>query len=510
MILTKSFRRERIPLSFAPHMATDAPQKIWFGHPAGLSTLFFTEMWERFSYYGMRALLVLFMVDQIESGGMGLTEKTAGAIYGLYAAGVYLAALPGGWIADRLLGPQRSVWVGGILISAGHFSLGVPVNQFFFFGLLLVILGTGLLKPNISAMVGQLYPEGGARRDAGFTIFYMGINLGAALGPIICSSLGENYNWHYGFMAAGVGMIAGLIQFKLTKHNLGDIGKKPPHRTTTKKRDWLIVGSGTSTVIIVAALAMMGVVIIDPVWLAGSTTFVIIGLAVAFFGWAFFFSDLTTAEKKRVGVIAVLFVASAMFWSGFEQAGSSLNLFADRQTDRSFGERVIPAGWFQSLSPIFVITLAPVIAAMWMGLSKRNIFPNLATKFAFGLILLAIGFGVVAIASKRALSTGAVWPSWLIMTYLFHTLGELLLSPVGLSSVTKLAPARLAGQMMGIWFLATSLGNLIAGLFAGEVSGTNAEMMPMRFLQVVMTAGGTGLILLMFSKPIQKLCGGVK
>jgi POT family proton-dependent oligopeptide transporter len=508
-------------------MAADASQKTWFGHPAGLSTLFFTEMWERFSYYGMRALLVLFMVDQFESGGMGLTERTAGAIYGLYAAGVYLSALPGGWIADRLLGPQRTVWVGGILIAAGHFSLGVPVTQFFFLGLLLVILGTGLLKPNISAMVGQLYPEGGARRDAGFTIFYMGINLGAAIGPLICSSLGEKFNWHYGFTAAGVGMVAGLIQFHFTKSNLGEIGTEPPHKTTTQKRDWAIVGSGTGTIVMVAGLAMAGILIIDPVWLAERTAVIIIGLAFVFFAWAFLFADLTIPEKKRVAVIGVLFVASAIFWSGFEQAGSSLNLFADRYTDRTIGETEIPAGWFQSLNPIFVVTLAPVIAAMWVGLSRRNIFPNLATKFALGLILRSIGFLVVALGSKRALDSGSVWPTWLIMTYLFHTIGELFLSPVGLSSVTKLAPRRLVGQMMGVWFLATSLGNLIAGLVAGDfnlddegqqpgallawvMSTFNLEVLPALFLQIVITALPIGALLLIFSRPIQKLCGGVK
>ncbi len=491
-------------------MAADASQKTWFGHPVGLSTLFFTEMWERFSYYGMRALLVLFMVDQIKNGGMGLTDETATAIYGLYAAGVYLSALPGGWVADRLLGPQRTVWIGGILIALGHFSLGVPVTQFFFLGLLLVIVGTGLLKPNISAMVGQLYPEGGARRDAGFTIFYMGINLGAAIGPIICSSLGENYNWHYGFTAAGVGMVAGLIQFHLTRHHLGDAGLAPVRASTTQKRDWMVVALGLGTLAVVTGFSMAGMLTIDPVWLARSTTVVIIGLAVVFFAWAFLFAGLDSIEKKRVAVIGVLFVASAMFWSGFEQAGSSLNLFAERNTIREFGDQTIPAGWFQSLNPIFVITLAPVVAAVWVALSRKNIVPNLATKFALGLILLAVGFLVVAIASKRAISTGPVWPTWLVTTYLFHTIGELFLSPVGLSSVTKLAPKRLVGQMMGVWFLATSLGNLIAGLFAGEVSGDNVEMMPTRFFQVVMTAGGTGLILLMFSKPIQKLCGGVK
>ncbi len=482
------------------------------GHPRGLYTLFFTEMWERLSYYGMRALLVLFMVDEVRRGGLGLTDEVATAIYGLYTAGVYLAALPGGWIADRLLGAQRAVWLGGVVIAIGHFALALPGTTTFFLGLALVVIGTGLLKPNVSTLVGELYPEGGARRDAGFTLFYMGINVGAAIGPLICSTLGEKLNWHYGFAAAGVGMVFGLVQFQLTRRHLGAVGLPPSHSPQTRRRDILIALFGIATLIALFVLTATGVIVVNPVWLARRTAFVIVGIAIAWFTWAFLLAGLVADEKRKLAVIVLLFLASAMFWAGFEQAGSSLNLFADRHTQRILPGSgfEVPSGWFQSLNAGFVILFAPAVAALWMTLSRRRIEIPLVGKLAFGLILLAAGFLVLAVGAQRAVQTGPVWPSWLIITYLLHTWGELLLSPVGLSSVTKLAPRRLVGQMMGIWFLATSLGNLIAGLFAGEVSGDNTAAMPMRFLQVVATAGGTGVLLLLVARPIQRLLGNVR
>lgn len=476
-------------------------------HPRGLRTLFFTEMWERFSYYGMRALLVLFMTAEIQRGGLGLTDKVATAIYGLYVAGVYLSALPGGWIADRLLGAQRALMVGGALIALGHFTLALPSLKAFYLGLTLVVLGTGLLKPNISALVGQLYPEGGARRDAGFTIFYMGINLGAAIGPLVCGSLGERMNWHHGFGAAGIGMVLGLVQFRLTRHQLGDIGLTPAHRGANSQRDWKVLGVAVLAVAALITLALAEVIPIEPVRLAQRTSGVIVGMAAAYFLWAFFFAGLGLVEKKRVGVILILFIASALFWSGYEQAGSSLNLFAERYTQRAvpFLAEPMPASWFQSLPAVFVILFAPVVAGIWVWMAKHERNPSLGTKMGWGLILLAVGFLVVALASRRALASGPVWPTWLVATYLLHVFGELLISPVGLSSVTKLAPPRLVGQMMGIWFLGTSLGNLMAGLFAGEVSGENAAAMPARFLQVVVFSGAVGLVLLLFTKPIRRL-----
>jgi POT family proton-dependent oligopeptide transporter len=311
-------------------------------HPRGLRTLFFTEMWERFSFYGMRGLFVLFLTALVQNGGLGLNDKTATAIYGLYTASIYLASLPGGWVADRLIGARNAVFLGGILIIIGQFTLVLPSIHTFFLGLLFVVMGTGLLKPNISVMVGQLYPEGGVKQDSGFTIFYMGINVGAAIGSVLVEYLGENINWHLGFGAAGVGMILGLIQFKLTGHYLGDIGKinvknnshKSDESSIGKKRDWIILGVVLFILVLGASLCLMGAVSLDPILLAKKAAYLMLGLALAFFLYAFLFAGLTTGEKKRVGVIVLLFVASAMFFSGFEQAGASLNIFAERYTCR--------------------------------------------------------------------------------------------------------------------------------------------------------------------------------
>lgn len=482
------------------------------GHPRGLYTLFFTEMWERLSYYGMRALLVLFMVDQVRNGGLGLDDKTATAIYGLYTAGVYLAALPGGWIADRLLGAQRAVWIGGILIAIGHFLLAVPSAAVFFAGLLLVVTGTGLLKPNISALVGALYPEGGARRDAGFTVFYMGINLGAGIGPLVCSLLGEKLNWHYGFTAAGIGMVLGLIQFRLTRHHLGTAGQPPADRGAATRRDWGLLWAAVVLAGALVGLVYAGVVPLNPIKVAQNTTVLLVGLAAAYFLWAFLFAGLTAAEKGRMGVIVLLFISAALFWGGYEQAGSSLNLFAERFTERSVTgtDWTIPTGWFQTLPAVFVIAFAPVAAAVWMALGRRGRNPSLAVKMSVGLLLLAVGFVVVAVAAQRTHGGGKVWPTWLVLTYLFHVFGELCVSPVGLSSVTKLAPARLVGQMMGIWFLAASVGNMAAGLFAGEVTGENTGDMAAKFLQVAAVGAVTGIVLLALNKPVRRWMGGVE
>jgi POT family proton-dependent oligopeptide transporter len=482
------------------------------GHPPGLYTLFFTEMWERLSFYGMRALLVLFMADKVAEGGLGMTDETANAIYGLYTASAWLACLPGGWIADRLLGAQRAVWYGGLLITAGHFVLGIPAKPTFFLGLALVALGTGLLKPNVSTLVGQLYPEGGARRDAGFSIFYMGINLGAFIGPLVCSYLGEQINWHLGFTVAGFGMAAGLVQYRLTRHNLGDAGLVPPQPSRTVVRDWLLVAG----MLLVLGLLAAGVYLtqVDPVMVAWRMVGLLAGIAAVYFAWAWFFAGLDRVERGRLVVIGVLFLAAMLFWAGFEQAGSSLNLFAERHTVRTVAiaqrEFEVPAGWFQSINAIYIIMFAPMFAALWVGLARRNVAPSLTAKMAWGLLLLALGFVVMYFGARQATTAGKVWPHWLIATYLIHTFGELCLSPVGLSAVTKLAPPRLVGQMMGIWFLGTSLGNLVAGLLAGNVSGDNVAAMPGRFLQIVLMAGVAGMVLMLLAWPMRRLSGDVE
>ena len=485
--------------------------RTWLGHPISLSTLFFTELWERFSYYGMRALLVLFMVDEVQKGGMGMDDEMATSIYGLYTAFVYLACLPGGWIADRLLGARKAVWVGGLIIAAGHFALAVPSQSAFFVGLLLVIIGTGFLKPNVSAMVGQLYPEGGARRDAGFTLFYMGINIGAFLGPLICSYLGENVNWHIGFGAAGIGMLLGVIQYWVTSHRLGNTGLLATHPRASNEstqgmdRAWYPVIGFFAVLTIVVALTFSGILKVNALTLAQNTTYVIVGLAVAFFVYIFTFGKLSPTEFRQTLVIVVLFIASAVFWSGFEQAGSSLNLFAERHTNRlAFGFE-IPSGWFQSLNPFYIVVFAPVFASLWISLAKRQLDPSMPAKFALGLLLLGLGFLLMVGAAKWVTAGNQAAPYWLILTYLLHTMGELCVSPVGLSSVTKLAPKRFVGQMMGIWFLATSLGNLIAGLMAGRFNPEAINEMPDLFLQIVLTAIGAAVLLILFTQRIKKL-----
>jgi POT family proton-dependent oligopeptide transporter len=496
-----------IPESVAGPSAISVPQK----HPIGLYTLFFTEMWERFSYYGMRALLVLFMVDTVK-GGMGLDDKTATAIYGLYTAAVYLMSLPGGWLADRIFGAQRAVWYGGVVIALGHFTLALPWVQTFYLGLVFVVVGSGTLKPNMSGLVGELYPEGGARRDAGFTIFYMGVNLGAAIGPLVCGWLADNRGWHWGFGVAGVGMVLGLIQFKFSRHFLGSAGTRRGNEAPLNILERAALYCGVPAVVIVLALIMMGWIHLNPVLVAQYMAYVILAMALVFFLVAFLFCDLNNVEKQRVAMILVLFLASALFWSGFEQAGSSFNLFAKRYTARTLEwiHYEVPAAWFQSLGATFIICFAPVFAWLWVWLARRNLDPSIPVKFALGLLMLAGGFAVMAGASLVVISAGKASPGWLVTTYLLHTFGELCLSPVGLSSVTKLAPRKLAGQMMGIWFLATSLGNLLAGLLAGEFNPDAIQGWPHLYLKIVLLPTAAGILLIILSRPIKRLMSGVK
>lgn len=478
-------------------------------HPRGLATLFFTEMWERFSYYGMRALLVLFMVDAAR-GGMGLDDRTATAIYGLYTAAVYLLALPGGWLADRIVGAQRAVWIGGVLIALGHFTLAVPWPQTFYLGLILVAVGSGTLKPNMSGIVGELYPEGGARRDAGFTIFYMGVNLGAALGPLICGWLATAYGWHYGFGAAGVGMVLGLVQFRLTRHWLGDAGVTPGNPAPIPSGQRALLLGAVVLAVALAALGVAGRLRFDPVSVAHAMTYVLVGIGVVFFLNVFLRAGLVAEEKKRVGMIVVLFVASALFWAGYEQSGSSFNLFAERFTARVWLGFEIPAAWFQMIGATWIILLAPAFASLWVFLGRRGLDPSIPVKFGLGLLLLAAGFVIMAGAAGVVASGQKVWPTWLVATYLAHTLGELCLSPVGLSSVTKLAPRPLAGQMMGAWFLATSLGNLVAGLLAGNFDPNSTQQWPGIYLRVAVLPIAAGLLLVIFSKPLKRLAAGAR
>jgi POT family proton-dependent oligopeptide transporter len=493
-------------------MSSALPTATFLGHPRGLATLFFTEMWERFTYYGMRAVLVLFLVAAVGQGGFGIDDKTAAAIYGLYTAGVYLAALPGGWIADRLIGARHAVLVGGIAIALGNAILATSLSlRAFYLGLFVIVLGVGLLKPNVSAMVAELYPEGGARLDAGFTVFYMGINLGATLGPIVTGEAQELIGPRAGFAAAGLFMALGVVQYHFTRRHLGDAGKPPRVANAVRTRSWIYLWLGLAASFLALAACTLGWIEVDPLRLAHVSTLVIAGTAAAFFAYVFLAAGLTAEERRRAVVIVVLFLGSALFWSGYEQAGSSLNLFAERYTDRAIGSHfVIPTGWFQSLNPAFVIIFAPVVAWSWVALARRHLNPSAPAKFAIGVILMGSGFLVMVAASSFVAHGSKVLPYWLILTYLFHTFGELCLSPVGLSYTTKLAPKRLVGQMMGMWFLSLSLGNLTAGLIAGEFDASNVAAMPGQYLHIVYFAVGLGAVLLILSRPVKRLMGNIE
>ncbi|MGH8226188.1 MAG: peptide MFS transporter [Gammaproteobacteria bacterium] len=496
----------------------DVLQKMWLGHPRGLATLFFTEMWERFSFYGMRALLVLFMVAAIDKGGLGFGDKTATAIYGLYMAGVYLTSLPGGWIADRLIGQQRAVWYGGIIIALGHFTLAIPSHESFFIGLILIVLGTGLLKPNASTMVGDLYPEGGARRDAGFSIYYMGINLGGFIGPLVCGWLGQKVNWHYGFAAAGVGMVLGLIQYRLTIRHLGGAGRGVFSRFQdvaaewrSRRRGWVALGAGLAVLGVLIALGYLGVIVYSPLALALWSGFAILAFGVGFLVWVFARGGLNAKEKRRLVALAILFLVQVLFWAGYEQAGSNFNLFAERYTDLHVFGWGFPASWFQSENSLLIILLAPFFAWLWIWLGRRKLDPSTPLKFALGMVFMGIGFLVMTGAAWIVVAGSKVLPTWLALTYLLHTIGELCLSPVGLSATTKLAPRRFGGRMMGTWFLFLALGELLAGLIAGRFSAHDVHEMPHIYLTVAAVGIGVGVVLALFARPIQRrLIGDVK
>ena len=500
-----------------PGLERGASKRTFFGHPVGLSTLFFTEMWERFSYYGIRPLLVLFMTAALTSGGFGFERQTASSIVGIYAACVYLASLPGGWIADRLLGLRRAIWYGGILIALGHLSIALSIifaHSAFFIGLVLIVLGTGLLKPNISAIVGELYPEGGARRDAGFSIFYMGINIGALVAPLITGYLGERVGWHLGFGAAGVGMVIGLITYRLRADNtLGNIGMVPGSTDPDEhRRVKLSVMIGVAVIALLVVLTMAGILHVNPVSLAQKMTLVIVGSALLYFIYLFVGGGLTFEEKKRVVIIILLFIFAAIFWSAFEQAPTSLNLFARDYTNRVVFGWEMPTLWLQAANSVFVILLAPVFAIVWVALGKRGKDPSSVAKFAWGLFFAGLGFVVMLIAANIVINGGGnvrVSSWWLVFSYFLQTIGELSLSPVGLSSMTKLAPFKFKGQMMGVWFMAAALGNLIAGLVGGNVDPEKLEQMPILFRQTSISLFIAAVVCGLLVFPVGKMMKGV-
>jgi POT family proton-dependent oligopeptide transporter len=496
----------------SPELTSITADRSFFGQPRGLSTLFFTEMWERFSYYGIRPLLVLFMTAALVRGGFGFDRPTAAAIVGIYSASVYLASLPGGWIADRWLGLRRSIWWGGVLIALGHLSIGLSAifaHQAFFLGLILIVMGTGMLKPNISALVGDLYPEGGARRDAGFSIFYMGINAGALIAPIVTGFLGERVGWHWGFGAAGVGMLIGLLTFRArAAETLGPLGLTPGGSVADQQRARTITLGTLAVIAVVVVMATLGVFAIDPVAIAKMMKNIILTVAVIGFAYLFFFAGLTGDEKKGIVVILVLFIFSVVFWSAFEQAPTSLNLFARDFTDRTVFGWEMPASWFQSVESFFVILFAPMLAVLWTRLGSRGRDLSSPTKFALGLALAGVGFLLMVAAANRVVSGGAatrVSMLWLIGSYAFQGLGELALSPVGMSSMTKLAPRRFAGLTMGVWFTSLALGNLIAGLVGGNVDPEKLDQMPALFQRTAMSLFIAAAVLLVLVVPIRQM-----
>jgi len=450
------------PIGDRPRPATlDAS---FFGHPRGLSTLFFTEMWERFSYYGMRAFLILYMVH-----ALGFDDKRAGSVYGTYTASAWAAAIFGGIIADRWLGQYKSVLIGGIIIAIGHFTLAFHALPFFYTGLACIVVGTGLLKPNVSGIVGSLYDAQDSRRDAGFSIFYMGINLGAALGPFIAGYLAQRVDWHLGFACAGVGMTLGLIQYVMGRRHLQPaIDRLAEQRKSARAT---VAASSVSTV-------------------STERTF----------------GGFTKVEWKRLAAMAVFFIFAAIFWGAYEQAGSTLNLFGDRYTRTSILGVSFPSSWFLTVQAIFVIVLAPAFAWLWVRLGKRE--PSTPAKFAIALLMIGVSFLFLLLPANEIQDSPAVRvsPFWLIGCYFIQELGELSLSPVGLSVFTKLAPVKIVGMMLGVWFLADSVGNKVAGFAAGFIS---SAPLPQLFGLVAAVCLGASAVAFLMIKPVRGLMGGV-
>jgi len=510
--------------------ATDRPpvldDRALLGHPRGLGLLFVTEMWERFSYYGMRALLVLYLVNVLK-----WDTARAANLYGTYTMLVYLTPVIGGYLADRFIGTRRSLVIGSVIISLGHFSLAFPGMTMFYVGLGLIILGTGFFKANVSTMVGQIYREGDARRDSGFTIFYMGINLGAFLGPIVCGWLaqGSSFGWHYGFAAAGVGMLLGLVVYLWGREKylpgIGVVASRRDSATRESSAGHVVADPGSSAMTHAAIGAVGGAVV---GWLlgGGSLLALMMGLVI---GAALSVSMLGSHGEERRRVIALFIVVFFVifFWAAYEQTGSSMNLFADKNTDLRLGSFNIPSSWFQSVNPFVILVFAPIFAAMWTALARAGREPSTALKMVLGLALLATGFLFLVIGGSRADTGILVSPFWLVAAYTFHTWGELCLSPVGLSYVTKVAPVRFASLLMGVWFLANAAANKIAGALAaytptpGEVpkaavGGLGGVIQSMArtnhgFYMIFVIAGfGAAAVMLLFVPLLKNLTRSVK
>ena len=510
----------------------------FLGHPAGLFVLFFVEMWERFSFYGMRALLVFYMVKELM-----YADAEAYAIYGAYGSLVYATPIIGGLLADRLLGYRRAIVLGGVLMTLGHFAMAIEHEVFFYGALGLLILGNGFFKPNISSLVGKLYDEGDERRDGGFTIFYMGINLGALLAPLTCGVIGEVYGWHWGFGLAGVGMLLGLMLFLAMQGVLGDEGLPPdPGHLHGKlapgvSRELAVWLGSLAVLPLVMALLVPGLgaklaLWLDKFWFMPSALTGLLmdqelaGLLLIVFGVVVLGSLLVMAarspkiERERMFVVLVLIFFSMMFWAFFEQAGSSINMFTDRNVDRFLLGWEIPASSFQSVNPAYIILFAPLFAHLWTWLRRKNLEPSVPVKFALGIIQLGLGFGAFVIGARLAGPDGLVPLTFLLLGYLLHTTGELCLSPVGLSMVTKLAPAKVVGLVMGAWFLSSSFAHYLAGIIAQmtSVAGEVDELAATETLviydeifgQIALIAIAVGAVCLMLSPLLKRWMHGVR
>lgn len=448
-------------------MSLPVDEKTFFGQPRALATLFFTEMWERFSYYGMRAILVLYLITPPDGatppgGGLGFSDADAAAIYGTYVSLIYLLPLVGGWVADRLTGPRRAVLFGGIVIAAGHFVMAVPVEALFWTGLLVIAIGTGLLKPSVSAMVGGLYAPDDTRRDGGFSIFYMGINLGALIAPLIVGYLGEDINWHLGFAVAGVGMLIGLAQYMAGWKGLGPVGKAVPNPASPAERR----RAGIQTVMVVAVAAVVLVLALGVVGLSIADitvvfTFVVVAIAVVYFWRLFKQPQITAANRDRLWAFLFLFLAAVVFWAIYDQSGSTINEFVSAYTDTNVGAFTVPISWIQSINPVFIIIFAPIFAVLWTKLGSRA--PSTPVKFAMAIFGVGLSFLIMVPAALQAEDgeKSALW--WIVSVFLVQTWSELLLSPNGLSVTTKLAPTGLVSQMLALWFLATAVGDSVGG-----------------------------------------------
>tara|TARA_B100000809_G_scaffold112538_1_gene111082 strand:+ start:2222 stop:3742 length:1521 start_codon:yes stop_codon:yes gene_type:complete len=488
-------------------VSSDYLDKGFLGHPIGLRTLFLTEMWERMSYYGMRALLVLYMTGVVTNfnPGLGWTQMESQAIYGIYVGMVYFMVVPGGWIADNILGHQKAVLYGAMIIALGHFTLAIPIQQTFFLGLIFVVLGTGLLKGNISTIVGKLYKEDDGRRESGYTIFYMAINIGSTLGFLVCSYLGEKIGWHWGFGAAGIGMSFGVLQFIYSKKLLGVAGINP-NPMEDRRRAKLVLGTKISlgVMFVVIASGLLGFYSIEPRGFAENFSYFLTVVAGLYFLYLFFFAGLTSAEKRNLILLALLFVGAAAFWSGFDQSASSLSIFARDYTDLSVSGYIIPIGWLQFANPIFVVIFAPIFAGIWTHLGRINLNPALPIKFAFGLMLMAVSFVIMLFAVELAMETAPVGMRWLILTYLLQTWGELTLSPIGLAAFSRYSPKKYIGQMFGLWFLASAIGGVLAGLLGGDALDAGLESISPVFNFMIKYYLAIALILIVLSRFVKK------